>query len=54
MIAVDLDADGGEHRVKGGGEFCVPVPDQEPQWSACWPKSMSGLRACCATQAPVG
>ena len=26
----DLDVDGGEHRVEGGGELAVAVADQEP------------------------
>jgi hypothetical protein len=27
----DLDVDGGEHGVEGGGEFAVAVADQKPE-----------------------
>ena len=46
---VGTDEDG----VERGGELAVPVADQEPELPACSPRSMSRLRACWGTQAPV-
>jgi len=52
--ANDADLGAGEHGVERGGEFAVPVADQEPERSARSPRSISRLRACWVTQAPVG
>jgi hypothetical protein len=52
--AEDVDVGAGEDRVEGGGEPAIPVTDQERNWAAYSPRSMSRLRACWVTQARVG
>ena len=52
--ADDGDVGVGEHGVEGGGELGVSIAIKNRNWVACSPRSMSRLRACWVTQAPVG
>jgi hypothetical protein len=54
--ADDPGADRGEHRVEGGRELGVPVPDQEFDRLCSGPvlEVVSRLRACWSTQVAVG
>ena len=50
----DPDVDRGEDGVEGGGELGVAVADKEPEMRPASSRSMSRLRACWVSQAPVG
>jgi hypothetical protein len=50
--ADDVNVRAGEYRVEGGAELAVPVAEPEPV--ARSPRSISRLRVCWVTQAPVG
>jgi hypothetical protein len=52
--AENADVGAGEHGVEGGGELGIAVPDQESELFGAAPRSISRLRACWVTQAPVG
>src|SRR5690348_8699869 len=50
----DLAFDGGEEGVEGGGELAVTVADQDRKRRWASSRSMSRLRACWVSHAPVG
>jgi hypothetical protein len=50
----DPDVDGGKHRVEGGGEPGVAVPDEESEAPTGVVKVHAGARACWVSQALVG
>jgi hypothetical protein len=53
--AEDADVGVGEDGVEGGGDLVVPIADLEPGLGGVLAeRSMSRLRACWVTQAPVG
>ena len=52
--ADDADVGAREDGVGRGGELAGPVADQEPDWSARSPRSISRLRGCWVIESPVG